>query len=79
RMGYKGELVSHGFRSLGSTAMNEAGFHADVIEAVLSHVEKNKVRAAYNRTTWLKHRAELMNWWGEQIRNASSAGFWQTV
>ncbi|MDR1844965.1 MAG: tyrosine-type recombinase/integrase [Citrobacter amalonaticus] len=77
RMGYRGELVSHGFRSLGSTAMNEAGFHADVIEAVLSHVEKNKVRAAYNRTTWLKHRAELMNWWGEQIRNASYGGFWQ--
>jgi integrase len=67
RMGYKGELVSHGFRALGSTAMNEAGFSPDVIEAVLSHVDNNKVRAAYNRTTWLDQRVELMTWWSQQI------------
>ncbi|EHO5063612.1 integrase domain-containing protein [Salmonella enterica] len=77
RMGYKGELVSHGFRALGSTAMNEAGFPPDIIEAVLAHVDSNKVRAAYNRSTYLEQRIELMNWWGEKIRNASAGGFWQ--
>ncbi|HGB3474410.1 TPA: integrase domain-containing protein [Salmonella enterica subsp. diarizonae serovar 61:l,v:z35] len=67
RMGYTGELVSHGLRALGSTAMNEAGFPPDVIEAVLAHADTNQTRAAYNRSTYLTQRVEVMNWWGEQI------------
>lgn len=67
RIGYKGELVSHGFRAIGSTAMNEAGFTPDIIEAALAHVESNKTRAAYNRSTYLEQRVELMAWWGKQI------------
>lgn len=67
RMGYTGELVSHGFRALGSTAMNEAGFSPDVIEAVLAHVDTNRIRAAYNRATYLEQRAELMAWWSQQV------------
>lgn len=34
RMGFGGELVSHGFRALGCTAMIDAGFPADVVDAV---------------------------------------------
>ena len=67
RMGYTGELVSHGFRALGSTAMNEAGFPADIIEAVLAHADLNKTRAAYNRSAYLEQRQELMMWWSHQI------------
>ncbi|EAR3735627.1 DUF4102 domain-containing protein [Salmonella enterica] len=67
RMGYTGELVSHGLRALGSTAMNEAGFPPDVIEAVLAHADTNQTRAAYNRSTYLTQRVEVMNWWGQQI------------
>ncbi|HDP0319572.1 TPA: tyrosine-type recombinase/integrase [Salmonella enterica subsp. enterica serovar Concord] len=67
RMGYTGELVSHGLRALGSTAMNEAGFPPDVIEAVLAHADTNQTRAAYNRSTYLTQRVEVMNWWGKQI------------
>ncbi|MDO3816597.1 integrase domain-containing protein [Salmonella enterica] len=67
RMGYQGELVSHGFRAIGSTAMNEAGFLPDAIEAVLSHVDDNKIRAAYNRSTYLEQRVELMGWWSRKI------------
>ena len=33
RMGYGGKLVSHGFRALASTTLNEQGFDFDVIEA----------------------------------------------
>lgn len=36
RIGYGGKLVAHGLRSIASTAMNEAGFNADVIEAALA-------------------------------------------
>lgn len=67
RMGYSGELVSHGFRSIGSTAMNEAGFLPDVIEAVLAHVDMNKTRAAYNRAVYLEQRTEVMIWWSQQV------------
>lgn len=64
RIGYRGKLVAHGLRSIASTALNEQGFNADVIEAALAHSDKNEVRRAYNRSTYLTKRTELMNWWG---------------
>lgn len=33
RIGYSGKLVAHGLRSIASTALNEAGFNSDYIEA----------------------------------------------
>ncbi|HGJ5863832.1 integrase domain-containing protein, partial [Arsenophonus nasoniae] len=71
RMGFKGVLTSHGMRSIVSTAMNEAGFMPDAIEAVLAHGEKNSVRAAYNRATYLEQRKEMMEWWGQFVKSAS--------
>lgn len=67
RIGYGGKLVAHGLRSIASTAMNESGLNPDVIEAALAHSDKNEVRRAYNRTTYLEQRKELMNWWGSFI------------
>ncbi|MFJ5509589.1 integrase domain-containing protein [Pectobacterium jejuense] len=64
RIGYGGKLVAHGLRSIASTAMNEAGFNPDVIEAALAHCDKNEVRRAYNRSTYIEQRKELMDWWG---------------
>jgi integrase len=64
RIGYSGKLVAHGLRSIASTAMNEAGFNADVIEAALAHSDRNEVRRAYNRSDYLEHRKKLMSWWG---------------
>ncbi|ROP49856.1 integrase [Enterobacter sp. BIGb0383] len=72
RIGFSGKLVAHGLRSIASTAMNEANFNPDVIESSLAHIEKNSVRKAYNRATYLSQREELMQWWGEMIRSASS-------
>ncbi|MEQ0234442.1 integrase domain-containing protein [Klebsiella sp. CN_Kp116] len=69
RIGYGGKLVAHGLRSIASTAMNEKGFQADVIEAALAHVDKNEIRRAYNRSTYIKQREKLMQWWGNNIRN----------
>lgn len=64
RLGYGGKLVAHGLRSIASTALNEHGFNADLIEAALAHSDKNEVRRAYNRSTYIEQRKELMNWWG---------------
>ncbi|OED84905.1 integrase domain-containing protein [Vibrio breoganii] len=71
RMGFKGELVSHGLRSLASTTMNEQGFDPDVIESALAHVDKNEVRRAYNRAEYLERRRKLMEWWSNHIERAS--------
>lgn len=68
KMGYKGRIVSHGFRSLASTTLNEAGFHEDAIERQLGHKEPNKVRAAYNHAEYLNERRAIMDWWGAFIR-----------
>ncbi|WP_458019485.1 tyrosine-type recombinase/integrase, partial [Klebsiella pneumoniae] len=60
-------LVAHGLRSIASTAMNEEGFNPDVIEAALSHNDKNEVRRAYNRSTYLEQRKQLAVWWGDFV------------
>ncbi|EAA1754618.1 tyrosine-type recombinase/integrase [Salmonella enterica subsp. enterica serovar Vitkin] len=67
RIGYGGKLVAHGLRSIASTAMNEAGMNADVIESALAHADKNEVRRAYNRSNYISQRINLMNWWGGYI------------
>ncbi|TBL64876.1 integrase domain-containing protein [Hafnia paralvei] len=64
RIRYGGKLVAHGLRSIASTAMNEAGINPDVIEAALAHSDKNEVRRAYNRSSYITHRIDLMQWWG---------------
>lgn len=65
RMGYKGEATAHGFRALFSTIANEAGWSPEVIERQLAHVERNQVRAAYNRSTYVQDRVRLMQWWAD--------------
>lgn len=65
RMGYKDIHCPHGFRALASTILNEEGFNPDVIERQLAHAERNKVRAAYHRATYLKERRELLQWWAD--------------
>ncbi len=67
RMGYKGEHSAHGFRALFSTIANEAGHDADVIERQLAHVERNEVRAAYHRASYLQERARLMQWYADHL------------
>lgn len=72
RMGFKDILVSHGFRALASTTLNEVGHDPDVIESALAHVDKNGVRRAYNRADYLERRKRMMCWWSEHIQNASN-------
>lgn len=67
RMGYKNQATAHGFRALFSTVANEAGWNPDVIERQLAHKEANEIRAAYHRSTYLKDRVRLMDWWGDYL------------
>lgn len=63
RLGYKGKADVHGFRATASTILNEIGFNPDAIERQLSHAERNKIRAAYNRADYLDERKKMMQWW----------------
>ena len=72
RMGYKGRQTAHGFRSIGSTVLNEQQFAPDVIEAALAHIDKNAVRRAYNRSDYLEQRRTMMAWWSEYIEQAAN-------
>ncbi len=74
RVGFGGVLVSHGLRSIASTALNEQGFPPDVIEAALAHVDKNEVRRAYNRSDYLEQRRPMMQWWADFVGVADSGG-----
>jgi integrase len=68
RLGYtKEQMTGHGFRSMASTLLNEQGFHPDLIELQLAHVERNKVRAAYNKAQRLAERRKMMQTWADYL------------
>ena len=50
-----------------STLLNENEHNADVIERLLSHQEKNKVRDSYNRAEYLPQRRKLLQWLGDYL------------
>ena len=69
RMGFGGELVAHGMRSIARTAAEESGkFRTDVLEAALAHSKKDEIIAAYNRADYLAERVVLMQWWSGYVQ-----------
>ena len=68
RLGYeKYEMSIHGFRTSASTLLNEAGFRKDIIEAQLSHSDKDEVRATYNRADYMVERREMLECWADYL------------
>jgi integrase len=65
RLGF--DATAHGFRTTASTILNESGYRVDVIERQLAHGERNKVRAAYNRSQYLAERTEMMQWYSDYL------------
>jgi integrase len=75
RLGYSGEeMTAHGFRAMASTSLNEQGWPPDVIELQLAHMERNKVRAAYNRAQRLAERRKMMQAWADYLESLGSVG-----
>lgn len=72
-LGYEADaLTAHGFRTLASTRLNEQGWPPDVIERQLAHAERNKVRAAYNRASYLSERKTMMQAWADDLDGLKS-------
>lgn len=67
RMGYQGQHTAHGFRTTASTLLHEQGFNSDMIERQLSHAERNRIKAAYNRAQHLPERRKMMQSWADYL------------
>ncbi|MEO8754710.1 MAG: integrase arm-type DNA-binding domain-containing protein [Casimicrobiaceae bacterium] len=67
RAGYFGRQTTHGFRASFSTWAHEAlEADPDHIEACLAHVVPG-VRGDYNRASYLKQRAPILQAWADQL------------
>jgi len=53
RMGYKGRMTGHGWRSIASTHLHEHGYEHGHIELQLAHSKQDKVFSAYNYAMYL--------------------------
>lgn len=72
RLGYRGRMTGHGFRSVASSILNESGkFSADAIERQLAHKESDAVRNAYLRAEFLDERRRLMAWYSAYLDTAA--------
>ena len=68
RMGYeKHEMTAHGFRAMASTLLNELGYRPDIIERQLAHGDTDKIRAVYNRATYMDERRVMMQAWADYL------------
>lgn len=65
RAGYAGKFSPHGIRGTFSTYFNEAGENHDVIELILAHKDKDKIRSAYNHAKKLDQRRALLQQWAD--------------
>ena len=67
RMGYKGKMTGHGFRSVASTILHENGYEHAHIEIQLAHLDKDKVSGAYNHAEYIPQRAKLLQDWANHL------------
>ena len=64
RIGFKGEMVAHGFRHMASTMLREMGWSRDAVEAQLSHAIGG-TEGVYNMATHMSERREMMQAWAD--------------
>jgi len=68
------DMTAHGFRSMASTLLNEAGFNRDWIERQLAHAERDAVRSAYNYAEFLPGRRDMMQAWADLLDKLKRGG-----
>ena len=68
-LGYTNEqMTPHGFRAMARTILDEVlGFRVEWIEHQLAHAVKDANGRAYNRTTHLKQRRDMMQQWADYL------------
>lgn len=71
RLGWKGRITGHGFRSTASTILHDHGFATDHIEMQLAHTMRG-VRGVYNRAEYLQDRRTMLEWWTEYLQQQNN-------
>ncbi len=67
-MGYTNEdITPHGFRGVASTFLNTLGYRSEVIEAQLSHKDRNEIREAYNHADYMEERRVMLQEWANYL------------
>ncbi len=68
-LGYDKETITpHGFRAMGRTILDEVlGYRIEWIECQLAHAVRDANGRAYNRTTYLKQRREMLQKWADYL------------
>ncbi len=69
RLGYESkEITGHDFRAMARTLLDEVlGFRPDIIEHQLAHAVRDPLGRAYNRTSHLQIRKEMMQKWADYL------------
>jgi integrase len=69
RMGYgNDDMTAHGFRATARTlAAERLGIAPEVIEAQLAHAVADTLGRAYNRTSYLEQRRQMMQVWADYL------------
>jgi integrase len=62
------EMTGHGFRATARTIGAEVlGFRPDLLEHQLAHTVKNPLGRAYDRTSFLPERRDMMQRWSDYL------------
>jgi len=68
RMGYKGDMTGHGFRTLAmSTLKEKLHYRHEVVDRQLSHAQKDKLETAYDRARYREERKEMLQAWADYL------------
>ncbi|MDF4611216.1 site-specific integrase [Vibrio parahaemolyticus] len=64
--GLKGKMSAHGIRSIFSSEMHEELDITEslIIEVILSHTDKDRIREIYNRSKFISKRRNVLERWG---------------
>lgn len=74
-MGYKDRQTAHGFRATARTLLVEVlGFPENIVEMQLAHNVRDPLGRAYNRTTFLEQRREMLQKWADYLDKLKTAG-----
>lgn len=67
-LGYRERMTAHGFRAMARTMLREQlKYHAEYIECQLAHAVRDANGRAYDRTTHLLERREMLQTWADYL------------
>jgi integrase len=68
QMGFRGSMTAHGFRAVARTILVERlNYSVEWVEMQLGHAVRDANGRAYNRTTYLEQRREMLQSWADYL------------